>query len=90
MISKNQAGLVFGAFIAGLHAIWTLMVAIMPGTLQAFLNWLFQLHSLTPYMQITTFNFVNAIFLVIITFIFGYIFGWLLLWIHQLIGKKVK
>jgi len=76
MLSKNKFGLAIGLFLAIVHAIWAIAVAIMPAQLQAFLNWIFAIHFLQPVWILTTFNLVSAIFLIIMTFICGYIFGW--------------
>jgi uncharacterized membrane protein len=76
-MNRNKTGLIVGFFLAIIHAIWALMVAIIPNQLQSFLNWIFVLHSLEPYWIITAFNFPNALLLVIVTFIFGYLLGYL-------------
>lgn len=87
-MNKNKAGLVVGIFVAALHAVWAFLIAVIPGTLQSFLDWVFKLHSLEPYWKITTFDFVNAIILVVLGFIFGYIFGWIFAWIYNMMSKK--
>ena len=88
MINKNQVGLAVGLFLAIIHAVWSLLIAVIPTQFQSFLNWVFQLHSLVPYWNLTAFNLLNAIILVIVTFIMGYIFGWVFAWCHNLMHKK--
>lgn len=87
MFNKNKIGLIVGLFFAVVHAIWAFFVAVMPSSLQSFLNWVFVLHSLHPYWIITAFNFLNALFLLVVTFIFGYLFGYLFAgiwnWMHK-------
>jgi len=87
MLDKNKIGLALGLFLAVVHAVWALMVAIIPGPLQSSLNWIFVLHSLEPIWILTPFNFLNAILLVIVTFILGYIFGWVFAWVHKVVHK---
>lgn len=77
MLNRSKTGLALGLFFAVVHAIWAFLIAIVPSQLQAYLDWMFLLHSLEPYWLITNFVFVNAIFLVLMTFIFGYLFGYL-------------
>lgn len=89
MLDKNKVGLSLGIFLAIVHAFWALMVAVMPGTLQSFLDWVFLLHSIVPVWVLTPFSFVNSILLVIVTFVLGYIFGWVFAWAHKMVhGKK--
>lgn len=75
-LNKNQVGLVCGVFLAAIHAIWALTVAVVPGLLQQFLDWVFGLHFLKPVYILTSFNFVDAIFLVVLTFVSGFASGW--------------
>lgn len=87
-LDKNQVGLIVGIFFAVLHAVWALVIAVIPGTLQSFLNWVFELHFLEPIWTITAFNLVNALFLVVVTFVCGYIFGWVFAAIWNQLAKK--
>jgi len=87
-MEKNKVGLVVGLFLAIVHAIWALTVAIIPNQLQSFLDWIFNIHFLVPVWKITEFNFMNAIFLVIMTFVIGFIVGWVFAWLHNLLHKK--
>ena len=89
-LNKNKIGLMVGAFFAIAHAVWALIVAVTPGTLQKFIDWVFDVHFLEPVWVLTTFNLLNAIFLVILTFVCGYIFGWVFAWIHNCVDKKAR
>jgi len=75
-LNKNQIGLITGSFLALLHALWALLVAVIPGLLQQFLDWVFALHFLQPVWVVTSFDLVNAILLVALTFAEGYVLGW--------------
>lgn len=88
MLDKNKIGLAFGLFLAIVHAVWALSVAVVPGMLQSFLDWIFNIHFLNPVWVLTSFNFANAIMLVAFTFIAGYVFGWVFAWAHNLIHTK--
>ena len=90
MLNKNKIGLVAGSFLAVIHAIWVLTIAIMPNVLQNFLDWVFQLHFLKPLYVITPFNLKDAIFLVVLTFVVGFIFGWIFTGLYNLLSKKIK
>jgi tetrahydromethanopterin S-methyltransferase subunit F len=87
-LNKNKTGLVLGLFFAVIHLVWALLVLIVPVTLQNFLNWVFKLHSLTPIYTITSFNLVNAVFLLIVTFVFGYILGYIFAVVWDKLVKK--
>lgn len=90
-MSKNKLGLIVGLFLALLHAIWSICVAIMPAGVESFFVWILNLHHIEiPFKIITPFVLANAIILVIVTFIVGYIVGWLLGAISQMVGKKCK
>lgn len=88
MLDKNKVGLIVGLFLAAMHAAWALAVAIIPNALQSFLDWIFNIHFLQPIWKLTAFNFVDAIFLVIVTFIAGYISGWVFAWVYNSMYKK--
>ena len=88
MLDKNKTGVSLGLFLALIHAVWALCVAIIPGTLQTFIDWIFKLHSIEPVWVLTSFNLLNAILLVIVTFVIGYVFGWVFAWAHNLLHKK--
>ena len=88
VLDKNKIGLVSGFFLAGFHAVWSLLVLLTPNSLQSMMDWIFRLHSIEPIMKITPFVFVNALLLVVVTFVFGYIAGWVFSWIHGLLHKE--
>lgn len=91
MMSKNGLGLVVGLFLALLHFIWSILVAIMPETIQNFFLWVFSLHHIAiPFAIVTPFVLSRAIVLVILTFITGYITGWVLGALRQMIMKKKR
>lgn len=86
-LNKNQTGLIVGLFLAFVHLVWSLAVLIIPNSLQTILNWIFDIHALEPIWKITSFNFMNMIWLLIVTFVIGYVYGWMFAifsnWIHK-------
>ena len=88
MRDKNKTGVTWGLFFAIFHAIWALAVAIMPGTLQSFLDWVFHIHFLERVWILTSFNFLNALVLVVFTFVVGYVLGWVYAWADNMHHKN--
>jgi hypothetical protein len=87
-LDKNQTGLIVGIFLAIVHLIWAILVWVMPAVLQRFLNWIFELHALEPIWKLTTMTIMNAILLVIMTFVIGYIAGCLFACVWNMRAKK--
>ena len=77
-LSNNKVGLIVGIFSALMHALWSVLVASVPGLLQQFLDWMYVLHSLKPIWVITSFDLMNSILLIALTFVTGYALGWVL------------
>jgi hypothetical protein len=75
MISKVKTGLSLGIFIAVLHLIWAIAIAI--GIAQPVIAWILSMHMLQNYLIVTSFSIVHTLILVVMTFISGFIFGWL-------------
>lgn len=88
MLNKNKTGLVLGIFIALMHAIWAVLVAVIPVSLQKFIDWAFLLHSLKPIYEITSFVLLNAVLLVVVTFVCGYVMGWIFAAVWNKLVKK--
>jgi hypothetical protein len=87
-LNKNKTGLVLGIFVALIHAIWAVLVAVIPASLQKLIDWAFLLHSLKPIYVITSFILLNAVFLVVMTFIVGYVLGWVFAAVWNWLVKK--
>ena len=82
-LDREKTGLVFGSFLAVIHAAWALAVAVMPRAMQSFFDWVFGLHFLEPIYTITVFNLIDAIMLVALTFVAGYVLGYVFAWVHN-------
>ena len=86
-MKKNEMGLVFGSFLAIVHAIWLVLVALAPAGMQAFLNWIVGLHGMSIAMLVTSVTWIGAVELVVITFVIGYIMGWIFGWLVKAVKK---
>ena len=75
-LDKNKTGLALGTFIALVHAVWSLIIAVIPAQLQNFLDWVFVLHRIKPMYVLLPFNIANAVMLVVLTFVVGYALGY--------------
>jgi len=87
-INANKLGLTIGIFVAALHALWAVLVAVGQDQVQAYLDWIFPLHFIGNVFQIMTFNLVSALILVVMAFVGGYICGWVLAWLWNMVDKK--
>jgi hypothetical protein len=79
-IHRHDVGFVVGAMLSLWHLIWGLMV--LTGVAQAFMDFIFKIHMITPPYQVGLFSWKLTLALIVITFIFGYIIGWVfaLIW----------
>ena len=86
-MKKNEMGLVFGSFLAIVHVVWLILVALVPASMQAFLNWILGLHGLAIAMLVTSVTWGGAIILIVLTFVIGYVLGWVFDWLVKKIRK---
>ncbi len=85
-VAKNKSGLILGVFFSLLHILWSVLVAT--GAAQTVLDWIFKMHFLSNPYEMQPFDAVNAVILVVLTFVVGYIVGWLFgLFVHALHKK---
>jgi len=75
-INKNGLGLSLGIFLALVHAVWAIVISIIPSLTQKMLDWVFVLHFLEPIYKLTAANLLNGVILIVMTFISGYIMGY--------------
>lgn len=74
-LKASRVGLVLGLFIAGLHLLWSIIVAIGWG--QMLMNFISWFHMLSSQQQVAPFDLTAAFFMVLITFAVGYVIGWI-------------
>ena len=89
-MNKNKAGLVGGIFLGAAHLLWALAIGLFPSLMQSLLDFIFRLHFISNGWQLSVFNFVDAVLLVIITFLVGYAVGWLFALVVELTYKKKR
>jgi len=84
-INPTKVALVVGAFLGGLHLLWSLLVAF--GLAQAILDFVFWAHMLSLSVVVNAFDASAAATLIIFTAIWGYVVGYVfaLIWnkLHQ-------
>lgn len=73
-ISANKVGLAFGGLLGLWHLLWSLLVAF--GLAQPLLDWIFELHMISPPYMVLPFSFSSASMLVVVTTVFGYVVGY--------------
>lgn len=76
MVNKQRLGLALGLFSGLCHFVWVWLV--LTGLAQSLLNWVFQLHFIQPPYRLLPFSIVNALALIVLTFVTGYASGWFL------------
>lgn len=91
-ISPHKTGLALGAFVGGLHLLWSVLVAL--DWAQPLINFIFIVHMVKPIYTVDSFSFALAGILVVVTAIVGYVVGRLfaLVWnrIHQDSAESVE
>jgi len=84
-LNKNKTGLSLGIFIALIHALWAVLVAI--GVAESMLDWVFPMHFIGNVFSINAFSIVNALILIVCGFVGGYVMGWVFALIWNWVAK---
>lgn len=74
-INKNSAGMALGLLIGLGHLCWTILVAL--GWAKPLLDFIMNLHFVQMQYSLAPFDFVTALFLVLLTFVVGFVVGWI-------------
>lgn len=85
-LKGHKPALVVGLFIAAMHALWAIVVALGVG--QMYMDWIFPLHFIDSLYTVMAFNLVNALMLVIFAFVGGYAATWLFVWLWNIVKTK--
>ncbi len=83
---ENKIALTISVFVAAIHAIWALAVAVGIG--QIYLDWILPLHFISNLYTVLGFNLLNAILLVIMAFIGSYLAALLFIWLLKVMKVK--
>ncbi len=73
-INPTKTALTVGAFIAGWHIVWSLLVAV--GWAQPLINFVLWMHMMSMPWVVKPFDLTASVTLVVITWVFGYIIGY--------------
>lgn len=76
MVNKHKLGLVVGAWMGTMHAIWAVLVWI--GVAEWLWDWILGLHFLSISFVVMDFKLWTALLLIVVTAVIGYIVGWIL------------
>lgn len=74
-LSKTRSGLMFGALLSGFHLCWLILVAA--GVAKKLLDWVLSLHFMSYTYSMLPFNYLDALTLLVLTFVVGYVFGYI-------------
>lgn len=75
-IHPHRLGFTVGTFLAVWHLGWAGLVFL--GWAQGLLDFVFRMHMMSQPFNITGFNLMSAVTLVVLTGVLGYVVGWLL------------
>ncbi len=72
-VNPAKAALTFGAFLGGLHLVWSVLVLF--GWAQPIVNFVLWMHMISLPYVVKAFDLIAATTLVVVTTIVGYILG---------------
>jgi hypothetical protein len=74
-LNPKKAGLAVGAFVGGVHVVWSLLVAL--NWAQLLINFVLWMHMISLPYVVKAFDFTAALTLIVITYLAGYAVGYL-------------
>lgn len=86
-VQPGSVGLVFGLFMALVHAVWSTLVFF--GWAKGYMDWILGLHFVSNPYVMQPFAFSKAAILVAFAFVVGYVAGWIsgIVWNWVMRGK---
>ncbi|MCL5018496.1 MAG: hypothetical protein M1416_01875 [Candidatus Pacearchaeota archaeon] len=84
----GKPALAVAIFVALVHAVWALLVAIGSG--ETYLDWIFPLHFLNNVYNVADFNIMTAVILVVMAFVMTYIAALVFAIIWKMIMMKKR
>lgn len=85
-INKNALGLALGILAAAGHLVWLILIGV--GVAKPVIDWILALHHLEISYALSPINAVNAVLLVMVTFVVGYVLGWIFAALLNALKKK--
>lgn len=82
----NKPALVVGLFVALLHALWAIVVALGFGQMK--LDWILPLHFIDNMYTVLPFNWLNAVLLTVFSFIASYVATLVFVWLWKVVKVK--
>ena len=73
-MNKNKVALVLGSFVALVHLVWSVAVAL--GFAQPWMDFVYKMHSLNNPFVVMPFDLGRSVGLVAITFVVAYVVGY--------------
>ncbi|HKC14934.1 MAG TPA: hypothetical protein VKC89_03185 [Patescibacteria group bacterium] len=84
-LNPHKTGLSLGFFFAGVHLLWSVLVALGLG--QTLVNFSMTNHMIVSPTTIAPFSLIGAVTLVISAFVGGYVVGWAFSWVWNQVHK---
>ena len=78
-LDAQKTALTLGAFVAGCHFLWAVIVALGFG--QRLVDFKLGLHMISIPVTVGPFNAATAVMMIVAAFIAGYVFGWVFAWL---------
>lgn len=85
MLNTNRTGLALGTFAGLAHLVWSVLIYF--GWAQAYLDFIFNLHSLNTPVMVIGFDLMRSVWLIVVTSVVGYIAGFVFATIWNKVHK---
>lgn len=72
-LNASKVAITFALLTGGWHVVWTIL--ILTGLAQPIINFIFWLHMVSVPYNVTGFSIVQAVSLIVTTFLIGYVVG---------------
>lgn len=74
VFSKTRCGLMFGVLLSAFHLGW--LVLVVTGVAKSLLDWVLSMHFMSFTYAMLEFNYLDALTLLVMTFVVGYVLGY--------------
>jgi hypothetical protein len=85
-LSPIDAGILLGIFFGTLHLFW--IALIISKNAQGFLDFIFWIHFITPFIEVESFDFFRTFILLAVTTFTGFTLGYLLARMFNILNSK--